>query len=187
MVVLGQNLNGALIIMKQKIDFVLEDEKDIYRDIFRFYPRRTHVHGFEDDPPTNWSKVYKVYYTWAIIRQYYDDENNIIVPEESETLFEIECDECSMIPNLSDIIRRVMNTGETFDYPTFGQPAGDWRIDPYTYKDFHGKSYETYKFQVFNNWTNQGVVFTLNKEETLKFIDYLERINQYALEHGEGI
>ena len=34
---------------------------------------------------------------------------------------------------------------------------------------------------------NQGIKFILNKEKTLKFIDYLERINQYALEHGEGI
>ena len=173
--------------MKQKIDFVLCDDRYYYRDIFRFYPRRTYVHGFEDDPPTNWSEVYKVYYTWAIIRQYYDDENNVIVPEESEVLFSIDYDESSMIPNLPDIIRRVMKMGETFDYPTFGQPAGDWKIERVAWEDNNSKRCEQYWFQVFNNWTNQGIKFTLNKEETLKFIEYLERINQYALEHGEGM
>lgn len=172
--------------MKQKIDFILHNDW-FYKDIFRFYPRRTHVHGFDDDPPNNWSEVYKVYYTWAIIRQYYDDQSGFITPEESETLFEIEMDECSMIPNLPNIIRHVMGTGETFNYPTFGQPAGDWKIELHTYEDADGDSCEWYKFQVFDNWTNQGIRFTLNKEETLKFIEYLERINQYALEHSEGI
>lgn len=170
--------------MKHKIDFILN--KGNPEDIFRFYPQRTYVHGFEDDPPTNWSEVYKVYYTWAIIQHYYDNYGNIIT-ELSKTLFEIRCDECSMIPNLPDIIRYVMKTGETFDAPTSGQPAGDWKVERVVWKDRDNKRCELYKFQVFNNWTNQGIKFTLNKEETLKFIAYLERINQYALEHGEGI
>lgn len=170
--------------MKQKIDFVLNNGNP--QDIFRFYPRRTHVHGFEDNPPADWSEVYKVYYAWAVIRRYYNNSGDVI-PELSKTLFEIKCDECSIIPNLPDIIRHVMDTGETFDYPTFGQPAADWKIERVAWENHEDKRCELYKFQVFNNWTHQGIKFTLNKEETLEFIAYLERINQYALEHGEGI
>ena len=57
--------------MKRKFDFVLYNNRGLYRDVIRFYPRSSHVHSFNDDPPTNWEEVYKVYYSWAIIRQYY--------------------------------------------------------------------------------------------------------------------
>lgn len=177
--------------MKQKFDFVIDDDKSFHRDIFRFYPRRTHVHGFRDAAPKTWDGVYKVYYSWAIIRQYYDDdmENKI---ESSEILLDMSCDECSQLPNLPEIIKNVMNTGESFNFPTFGQPAGDWRIEQrichkYGYDEADDKDYEFYDYEVFNNWLNVGYRFTLNKEETLKFCNWLDKINRYALEHGQGI
>lgn len=51
--------------MKKKFDFVLDDDPGINRTILRFYPRHTHVHSFNDDPPKSWEEVYKVYYSWA--------------------------------------------------------------------------------------------------------------------------
>lgn len=173
--------------MKKKFDFVIEDDKGFYRDIFRFYPRYTHVHGFHDEPPKTWEGVYKVYYSWAIIRQYYDDDIEDKI-EYSDKLFEISYDECSQIPNLSGIIKNVMETGETFDYPTFGQPAGDWKVEQRKGNSkLDDEDYEYYNFEVFNNWTNQGYRFIFDKEKTLKFCDWLDMINQYALKHGEGI
>lgn len=173
--------------MKQKFDFVLYDCK-YYRDVFRFYPRRTHVHGFYDNSPDTWDEVYKVYYSWAIIRQYYDDsdEHNI---KNSRVLFDMSCDECSMVPNLSGIIKNVLDTGEIFDYPTHGEPAGDWIIEKDLYLNYYFDEYceEYCRFKVFNSSTDQGYRFSLNKEETLKFCDWLDMINQYALKHSEGI
>ena len=93
------------------------------------------------------------------------------------------CDECSRIPELSEIIKDVMKTGKTFDYPTFGQPAGDW----YIAREKSWKNGYKYVFRVFDNWTNVGYRFILNKVEVLKFCDYLDTINDYALKHGKGI
>lgn len=179
--------------MKKKFDFVLDDDSGIGRTIFRFYPRHTHVHSFNDDPPKSWGEVYKVYYSWAIIRQYYeykdDNSGSKIVPEESDVLlnFGFGCDECSMLPDLAAEIEYVIETGETYDQPTFGLPAGEWRIEKHEGDDCTGTHYEDYHFQVFNNFTNQGFRFVLDKDKTLKFCDWLDMINQYALKHGEGI
>lgn len=173
--------------MKKKFDFVLSDDPGFNRTIFRFYPRRTHVHSFNDDPPKTWEEVYKVYYSWAIIRQYYND-NNKIVPEKSMVLFEVHCDECSEIPNLSAIIKYVMRTDNIYDDPTCGQPAGDWRVEKQKWEDyFTRKDCEMYCFYVFDNLSTQGCRFFLNKDGVLKFCDWLDMINQYALDHGEGI
>lgn len=51
--------------MKRKMDFEIRRDNDYCRDIFRFYPRRTHVHGFRNTPPADWSEVYKVYYEFS--------------------------------------------------------------------------------------------------------------------------
>lgn len=174
--------------MKRKFDFVLYDDKRLYRDVIRFYPRSSHVHSFNNDPPTNWEDVYKVYYSWAIIRQYYkSNDQNSIQPRSTKKLFDMSMDECSRIPDLSVIIKDVMNTGKTFHYPTMGQPAGDWKIERTKYYDFDNKKHKIYKFEVFNNWTNQGFRFWLKKDEVSQFCDWLDMVNQYMLEHGEGI
>lgn len=178
--------------MKKHFDFVLGDDPGLDRTIFRFYPRSTHVHGFYDDPPKNWEEVYKVYYSWAIIKQYYeyrnDDSGTKIVPEDSVVLLDFGCDECSMLPDLAVVIKHVMDTGEIYDEPTFGLPAGDWRIEKYEWDDeYFNEHHESYQFYVFDNFSNQGFRFVLEKEEVLKFCDWLDMINQYALDHGEGI
>lgn len=157
--------------MKKKMDFILVYNA-YYKDILRFYPRETRVHGFADKPPKSWDAVYKVYYSWSIFRQYDDNK---------KLLFDIHCDECSMIPSLSTIIKEVIKTGKTFNYPTLGQPAVDWIISK------RNKKYQYYDYQVYNNWTNQGYRFTLNKKKTVEFCDWLDKINQYALKNGRGI
>ena len=96
-------------------------------------------------------------------------------------------DECSMLPDLSTIIKDIVNTGKTFDYPTMGQPAGDWKIERKKCYDFDNKKHNIYKFEVFNNWTNQGFRFWLKKDEVSQFCDWLDMVNQYMLEYGEGV
>ncbi len=166
--------------MKRKFDFIIWDNKDYYRDIFRFYPRQTHVHSFNDVPPKSWKEVYKVYYSWAIIRQYYDENGKIF---SSAKLFNMDFDECSIIPDLYGIINYVDETEDIYDMPTWGQPAADWTIQKI--KISENNIY--YQFYVFNNVTNQGYRFRLDSDEKDLFCKYLDSINEYALAHGEAI
>lgn len=158
--------------MKNKLDFIIDEDSQIYRTIFRIYPKSTTIHSFDENPPKTWKEVYKVYYSFAIIIQYLDDDNKV---ESSIKLFEMRCDECSNIPNLSDIIKYAIEKNEIFDYPTCGQPAGDWYIDP---------TNENYiKFMVFDNFQGNGFRFLLSKERTNEFIEWLNEANEYLFKH----
>lgn len=171
--------------MERKFDFVIHDDA-FSRDILRFYPRRSHVHGYTDEPPTSWKAVYKVYYSWAVIRHYY--YNGEIEPESGEKLFDMPMDECSELPELSEIIKYVVLTGEPFDSFTVGQPAGEWCIKKEKcHNIFNDSKNIFYEFQVFNNLTNQGYRFCFNEIEALEFCDWIDAVNQYMLEHSEGI
>ena len=72
--------------MKKHFDFVLNDDPGFDKTIFRFYPRSSRVHSLYNTPPKDWEEVYKVYYSWSIIKQYYeyfdDDSGTKIVPGE---------------------------------------------------------------------------------------------------------
>lgn len=41
---------------------------------------------------------------------------------------------------------------------------------------------ENYNFSVFNNWTNQGYRFSFDKDTTLLFCDWLNKVNEYLFE-----
>lgn len=165
--------------MRKETDFILEED-EYYRVIFRIYPNGTCIHSFDDKPPKDWKSVYKVYYNWGIIRQYKDYNGNI-EPNESERMFYMDCDECSEIPNLSGLIKWVVENQEKYDYPTLGQPAGDWTIIPNKGVTCLGNEYEFYKFNVFDNWNNNGYQFILTRKQTDKFCEWLDKLNDYLL------
>lgn len=174
--------------MKRKMDFTLM-ESDYRKVIFRFYPRQTFVHGFSDYCPKTWKEVYKVYYSFAII-QYHKDDNGNIESESADRLLYMYCDECSQIPNLKAIIEYIMDNDDyVFDEPTFGQPAIDWKISKRkgVYKWKGNEPYEYYNFEMFDNWLNVGYRFILNRKEVEEFCKYLDKINQYALDHSVPI
>lgn len=174
--------------MARKYDFVIDNWGDDYKTIMRWYPSTTHVHSFNDNPPDTWEKVYKVYYSWSILTHFYNDKGEII-PEYTKKMFEMSCDECSRFPELANIIREIMKTGKEFNYPTLGQPAADWHIWKETgiraWKN--NEPFEYYHFEVFDNFYNNGFQFTLTKEETENFCDWLDKINEIALKNGEPI
>ena len=87
---------------KRKVDFILVENR-FYRDILRIYPNNTYIHSFDDNLPETWDDVYKVYYSFAIIRQYFDDNNKNIV-DYSDVLLDMYVDECSIIPDVSQFI-----------------------------------------------------------------------------------
>lgn len=94
-------------------EFVLKEEK-YYKYIFRFIPEDTHVHGFEEETiPTSWEEVYKVYYSYIIVRQ--DLENNI-----EEIMFnDSACDECSVVPDIVWGIKQIIQDKKSIEYTFF--------------------------------------------------------------------
>ncbi len=175
--------------MRKHFDFVIENET--YREtVFRYYPKQTHVHGFGDESPKNWKEVYKVYYSWAIIDKFYDDEEHTKF-DGYEFRMKMGCDECSVLPYLDDVIRNVIETGKAENnVEGFGQPSSDWSISKRSGdmgKVFNYKPYEYYDFTVFDNWQNNGYRFTLDRKQVEKFCKWLDKINTYALAHGEGM
>ena len=100
--------------MKKKIDFNIY-ESDTYRMIFRFYPKQSHCHSFNNKPPKTWHDVYKVYYSWAILEQWKNENGDI---EETVMLFTADCDECSIIDEISvrcDLLSRRVERVECKD------------------------------------------------------------------------
>lgn len=72
-------------------------ETDNERRVIRFYPKTTHVYGFEDEPPKTWDKVYKVYFSFDVI--HFDK-----YLETSKVVFNARCDECSALDTVAELL-----------------------------------------------------------------------------------
>lgn len=171
--------------MERKFDFLIECSPGFYKDFIRFYPRSSHVHGFHDDPPTSWNSVYKVYYSWSIVRQNYDDNNKLC---NSEILFSMPYDECSELPDLSERINKLVKveSDDYIDYNSAFLSCGQWIIRKFN-GCYHSVRSKVYEYMVFDKYTGKGYRFYLNESLTKDFCGWLDKINQYMLEHSEGI
>ena len=176
--------------MKRKLDFVIY-ESDTYRMIFRFYPKRSHCHSFDDKPPKTWLDVYKVYYSWAILKQWKTENGDI---EKTVILFMAHCDEGSIIDEISarcdllshrvEHVERKDDNGENYQinvpnnecYPM--SMGVSWIIR----KIRDGN----YMFEVWD-FSNKGFRFELPRERIKEFGEYLQSCCGYMLEHGEPI
>ena len=163
--------------MKRKIDFVIHS-KDDERLIFRFYPRSSHVHGFHDDPPKTWEEVYKVYYSFAILRQWRWDTSK---EWQSEVMYSEGFDECSCISSVSFIMNQII-CKQSKKRSFYAFPAGDGTN--YTIKQIRGKDWE---FILFQSYTNKGYRFVLNEQKMAEFAKVIDYFDEYMLQHGEGI
>ena len=178
--------------MKQKhLDFVLRDD-DYRKIVFRFYPRSSHMHSFDENPPKSLDNVYKVYYSWGIL-QYWKDDNGAYEP--AERLFYMYCDECSALEYLEYVIRKILRYKKRRTQAlSFGQPGSMWTITYHphiVWDDDDNRKIDATNgvlvFEVFDNWTNQGYRFDLEVNEALAFCDYLHKVNQHMFENGEPI
>lgn len=175
--------------MKKRIDFIIE-ENEFSTTIFRFLPRQSHCHSFDENPPKSWNEVYKVYYAYKVFRRW---KNNNHVEE----LFSCYFDECSIIRSISKNIEHIAN-GENFilltDYdknysiPLLKQevkPCGDgvsWTINKK--KTFDNK--ELYEIVLWK-YNEIGFRFYLESKNFKLFGEYLNNCCKYMLEHGEPI
>ena len=181
---------------KRKIDYIIEQTDD-ERLIFRFYPRQSHCHGFGDEPPKKWSEVYKVYYSYAIIKQWkFNPEDTW----ESEVMFYEECDECSEIDEVGQRCLLLADGYETFErkdgekIPLLDKtiyPIGmgtNWTISKKSWTDWENKNikHTYYTFTLFD-YFNKGFRFTLEEKDIKSFGEYLLGCCEYMLAHGEPI
>lgn len=185
---------------KKKIDFILE-ERDDYKLIFRFYPRQSSCHSFDEKPPTKPEDVYKVYYSYAIIEQCQWEPNE---PWESEILFYQYCDECSIIDEIGQTCLLLSKGIEEFKRKdgilvpllndckhVFGMGT-DWLITKHTCIEYgyeeEDEDIETiyYHFMLFKH-NGVGFKFSLKKESVEAFGKYLLDCCEYMLKHGNPI
>ena len=181
---------------KRKIDYIIEQSDD-ERLIFRFYPRQSSCHSFGDEPPKTWDGVYKVYYSYAIIKQWklhLDDQ------WDSEVMFYESCDECSIIDEIGQRCLLLADGYETFEredgeriplldkkvFP-FGMGT-EWTISKRTWTHFENKDekHTYYKFTLFD-YFDKGYRFRIDEENMKEFGEYLLGCCEYMLEHGEPI
>lgn len=167
--------------MKRKLDFVLSED-DMTRKIFRFYPYRSHYHGFHDNSPKTWEEVYKVYYAYAILLQWKDDNGNI-EPESTDVLFDARCDECSKIDVIGYICEHLEECKNGLNKRIYACEQGiTWKIE----KLFKGTSLNIYSINLWNTF-GVGCKFNLCEEEMKPFGEYLNNCCEYMLKHSEGI
>lgn len=164
--------------MKRKSDFVLSED-DMIRKIFRFYPYRSHCHGFHDDPPKTWEEVYKVYYAYAILLQWKDNNGNI-EPESTDVLFDAWCDEASIIDTIGYICEHLEECKDEDIYP-FSVDGITWKIEK-----LKGTSLNIYSINLWNSF-GVGCRFSLCEDEMKPFGEYLNKCCEYMLKHSEGI
>lgn len=185
---------------KRKIDYIIEQEDDA-RLIFRFYPRQSSCHSFGNEPPKNWNDVYKVYYSYAIIKQWkFNPEDQW----ESEIMFYEHCDECSIIDIVGERCLLLANSVEIFKRADgreiqlldnrilpFGMGT-EWAISKHVcteygyFEDEQDVVTTYYTFMLFD-YDDKGFKFTLEGKDIKAFGEYLLGCCEYMLAHGDPI
>lgn len=173
----------------KKLDFELSSWQPDFpegcsaRLIFRFYPRASSCHSFNDEPPKSWDEVYKVYYAWAIFEQ-----NKCGEKIYSKKLFDSLCDECSILDQIAFVCDKLDHG--IFQEEKYGKI---WKYLNYTYLPVGmGVFWEikehpsTYEFRVWD-WFGRGYRFYIDKHRVGKFGKFLKDCCEYMLEHGEPI
>lgn len=181
---------------KRKIDYIIEQADD-ERLIFRFYPRQSSCHSFGDEPPKDWSDVYKLYCSYAVIKQWkFNPEDQW----ESEVMFYEHCDECSEIDEVGERCLLLADGIEVFkrddgkEIQLLNQcilPFGmgtNWTITKKTWTDWEdeGTEHVYYNFTLFD-YFNKGYRFSINEKDIKSFGEYLIGCCEYMLAHGDPI
>ena len=169
---------------RNRLDFVLIED-NYQKTVFRFYPRKSHCHSFDENLPKSWEDVYKVYYSYSIIR-------NWKASKKKEILFECLCDECSVIDEVAETIRLVLSGQKVFEIEREEEKIRikllDRSIRPFGYGVtwlLH-KEHKLFELLLWN-YNNKGYCIRLDKEKLKEFGIYLNNCCEYMLQHGEPI
>lgn len=158
--------------MKKHFDFVINNTEDI-KTVIRFYPCRSHVHGFDENiPPNKWENVYKTYLTFSILNYYWEDKPPSI-------MFTSYMDEGEGLRYLRDYLDHIINKNDKrkYDLLPFGSGA-EWIIE---------RNRNIFSFYIFSYFKNNGFRFGLNRNRIQDFYDVLNDFLEYMLKHSEVI
>jgi len=174
--------------MKKKIDFIIADNK-YSKKIFRFYPKNSHVHGFNNDNPKTWEEVYKVYFAFSILE--YDKNTNKCIEMYVEKF-----DECSCIDSVAYFIANMDSYGDSAIERC--SPSGDgthWIIEKFTIETYESMcdycdevEYESYyDFFLWHSHNGLGYHFQLSENKAIEFTQVIDDYLAYMLSHSECI
>lgn len=157
--------------MEKNFGFLLKKSEDETIG-FRFFPKRSHVHGFGDECPKSWSEVYKVYYDWCIYHTSFGKRSEFYV-----------WDEGSALGDVANVITRfaAANLTDSALLNAFGDGA-DWDIRYVVNEDVDLHNFE---FCVWNQ--HRGFRFFLERDDALRFAAFIRKSLAYMLEHSEPI
>lgn len=158
-------------MMEKNFCFLLK--RNEYETVgFRFFPERSHVHGFGDECPKTWDEVYKVYYDWSIY----------ITEFGRRSTFDI-WDEGSALDDVAEIITQLaaVDKADSVSLKAFGDGA-DWDIRYYVDKEFN---FRCFQFGVWNH--NRGFRFFLDRDDAVRFAAFIRKVLAYMLKHSEPI
>ena len=166
------------------IDFILIDNQ--FETItFRFLPRKSSCHSFDDNPPQCWEGVYKVYYAYEIIKA-------SKLTGKTERVYKCHCDECSVIDDIA-LRCKLIADGHTHhlvkrEDESYKVKLLNVEVRPFGYGTSWKliKSNKKIEIQLFR-WDNKGYRFSLDKETLRKFGEYLEECCEYMLAYGDPI
>lgn len=171
------------------IDFVIKED-DNEELIFRFLPKESNCHSFNDKPPTKWGEVYKVYYSYKIFKKWKDDNS-------TQEMFRCGCDECSVIDEVAARIKYIIEGKKTVTINYHNKeyiiellnkeiiPYGDgvsWIINETT-NILKEKIYEI----ILWKYNGIGYRFYIKKNKLKEFGEFLYKCCEYMLAHGDPI
>ena len=157
-----------------QISFILEEDK-FSKLIFRFLPQLSSCHSFNDNPPKSWQEVYKVYYAYEIVEQWFDEGQN-----NEDVLFSTSFDECSIIDCIGNYL--IENTPIVGKVKETCMPFGagvTWELSKT--EDSDDMQFVLWKHN------NMGYQFWLPQEQCRNFGQFLIDCCEYMLAHGEPI
>lgn len=170
--------------MKRKIDYIIYSSNN-ERIVFRFYPRQSHVHSFDDNPPSSWRGVYKTYFAYSILHQWRWSPDSSWI---SNIVYKETCDECSVLDEIPMVISEILNKDIENDFTMIPLGMGtswDWKYKP---SITVGERITSPAWTIsLWRWDNVGYKFTLEEKQLIEFKEYLDYVLDYMLKHGEGI
>lgn len=157
--------------MRDFFEFTLyEDEWE--RRAIRFYPKTTHVHGFGDEPPTKWERVYKAYLSFAVL--HFNKETG-----KAHVAYDARWDECSGLNDLAYWLEHPgANTEPVFHMRVLGD-ATQWIVMPW--------GDDCKLVTMYPLHTGKSYVFWLENEKIQEFVKVINEYLEYSLAHSEGI
>lgn len=172
--------------MKKKFDFIIGNNYNTDSQlVLRFYTKSSHVHVFnKDDSLKSWDKVYKVYFSYAVLSQDFGWSNRV----DTEVMYKEESDENSCLIHLSNLLGEIVSGEEKeLEYKLYPVSDGTrWELNYHPKSSILDKK-SHWEFRLFNTWNHKGYYFILTEDRLLELKEVIDDFLDYMLKHSEVI